>query len=106
MALGDLTLVEGAAAVGPVFHDRFTLVGDDSYPNPAGSAGLLAKVRAAKGSTVDIVSVKDEDMNGDYRLEYKHSDDTLHVRVISTGAEVANGVDLHATVFGLVVVSK
>ena len=106
MALGTFTIVESAAAQGPVFVDRCTVVGDTSYPNPAGSEGILAALRAAKGSNVDIISLKDEGLNGDYRLEYKHDDDTLHVRVISTGAEVGNGVALNGVTFGLVIVSK
>lgn len=104
MALGTLTIVESAAAAGgPVFVYRCTLVGDSSYPT-GGTTGLLAKLRtAASKPSLNILSVQGEGDNGDRHLEYVHSSEKLFVRVMSTGADTANATNESGTTYGLTI---
>lgn len=104
MALGAITVVENAAAQGPVFWDRVTVVGDDAYP-AGGSAGFEAAYRAAAKADREIVAIVNDDLNGDNLLEYDHANDKLFVRVRSTGVESAVA-DQSGTTYRLTVVSK
>lgn len=101
MALGAFTIVEQVAAQGPVKFVRATIVGDSAY-TAGGTTGLLAKLQAAMGETVNIISVQPEDNNGDSHVEYVHATDKLFVRVMSTGIEHGNG-DLSGTTYTLLI---
>lgn len=106
MSLGALALVDKADAVGPVFTDEVTLVGDGDYPT-GGSTGLLAKFQAARGQHHTIVAAQPYGSGGgDYKCEYNPATDALLVRLISTGAEVAAHTNLSGVTFGLIVTSK
>lgn len=107
MALGALTIVSSAAAVGPLKLYRCSLVGDSSYPT-GGSTGLLAKLKAATDENgLAIVSVQPEGVsNGDRHLEYDHANEKLLVRVMSTGLERAAATDESGVTYGLLIVAK
>ena len=56
MALGDITLLEQAAAQGPVFYDRISVVGDSAYgaggsPGAGGFEALFQAVGQSSGSS-------------------------------------------------------
>ena len=69
MALGTLTILASIAAVGPVRHDRCTVVGDGAYPS-GGSLGLENLLRAAAGNDCSVFEVQPVGDNGDTHLEY------------------------------------
>lgn len=102
MALGTLTVVEESAAQGPIFHDHITVVGDSAYA--AGGSLLQDKFRAAVGASREILAII-PGSNGDVLLQFVKSTGKLLVRVISTGAERADGNDSAAT-YNLMVISK
>lgn len=102
MALGAMTLVEKVeAAGGPLIVARVTQVGDGTYP-AGGSTGLLAKLQALLGRTVNILAVKDEAILADI-AEYDHTNEKLFIRVKATGVESAvsnqSGVTYVLTIF-------
>lgn len=106
MALGTITLVERAAAQGPLFVDRISIVGDDAYP-AGGTPDFESLFQAADSvlSGREIVAVLADDLNGDNALEYDHANDKLFVRVRSTGAESAVS-DQSGNTYRLTVLSK
>ena len=106
MALGTLTLVKAGGKVpsAPLFAERISVLGDSSYPT-GGTASFSATVAAAVGRAVDIVDVISGDC-GDNHVEYDAANDKLKVRVISTGAEVANATNQSAVTFNLTVLYK
>lgn len=90
MALGNLTVLTRADAVGPVYHIRCTVVGDNAYA-AGGSAGLLDKLRAALGLPgLSIIAVADQSAPGTVAaLSYDFTNQKLFARVRSSGAESA-----------------
>ncbi len=88
MTLGTITLLEAAAAQGPLFHDRVSIVGDDNYP-AGGSPGFEALAQAAIGSGRTLVAVLPDHDTEINLLEYDHANDKLFVRVHATGVESA-----------------
>jgi len=104
MALGTITVVEAAAAQGPLFMDRITVVGDDGYA-AGGTAGFEASVQAALGAQREIVGLINDDSNGDFLLQYDHANDKLLVRKISDGAEDTT-VDQSGRTYKITVISK
>ncbi len=105
MSLGALTIVDKAnSALGPIFHDRVTLVGDGAYPT-AGSLGLLALYQAAVKSKRTIIAIIPGDC-GDAVPSYDPVTDKLFVRVMSTAAEVANTTNLSGSTYKFTIVSK
>jgi hypothetical protein len=104
MALGALVVVESVASDGPLFVDRVTLVGDGAYPTN-GSAGLAAKLKAAKKDGREIVSVVDEGIATN-KYEYDKANDKIKAFVRATGVEVANAVDLSGQTLKLCITSK
>ncbi len=104
-ALGTVTVLEKAEAVGPLFVDRVSVVGDADYATN-GTAGLLAAMKAKRGtSNLNLLSVEDETANSTYYLAYDHAADKLKAFVRATGLEVAAGTDLHGTTFILAILA-
>lgn len=105
MALGTLTIVEKHAAVGPVFHMRVTIVGDDAYPS-GGSTGLLAALREAMGDeSANILAVHPQSAPATVsELSYDHANEKLFARVRTTGAESAVS-DQSSVTYGLHIVA-
>ena len=103
MALGTITALEEGAAQGPLFVDRVSIVGDDSYPT-GGTTGFQALLRAALGKDRTIVDLRSKP--GANLLDYDHVNDTLQAFAIADGAEVANTTDLSGTTFEVIVISK
>lgn len=104
MTLGALTVIDKSASQGPVFYDRITLVGDNSYPTN-GSVGLQALFQAAILSHRTIIAVVPA-FCGDAVPSYDPVTDKLKVQVMSTAAEVGNGVDESGLTYKLLVISK
>ncbi len=91
MALGALTILEGADAIGPIRFLRCNLVGDATYAS-GGSAGLLAKLRTlTQQANLNILAVIDQGGGAAplSRMEYDHANEKLFARVKTTGAESA-----------------
>jgi len=103
MSLGTLTKLEGGESPnGPLWFERFTLVGDNAYA-AGGSVGLLAALRALKKSNnLNILAVIGQD-NAGKQLGYDHVNDKLKVYAAG-GAEETNG-DKSGTTYNLVIVS-
>lgn len=76
MALGTLAIVSSKSGDGPVFLDRFTIVGDSAHV-ATGTTGLLAKLRAAKGDSRSIRSCKGRGSTIGYTCEYDPATDKL-----------------------------
>lgn len=104
MALGTLTHLAQAHAVGPVFVDRISVLGVNPYV-AGGLTGLAAKLNAAVKQNRTIVSAEGVDELGLYYASYDHANDKLFVRVASTGVE-AGAIDLSAVAFKLTIISK
>jgi hypothetical protein len=116
MALGAITVVEQVAAQGPIFWDRVTIVGDDSYPT-GGSTGFEALLQAAVAGAGEanmsgrqVVGLWLEQGQGGVMqtedLHYDHATDTLIASVLATGAEVANTTALNGNTYSVLVASK
>lgn len=105
MALGTITVThdERKPASAPFGALELSFPGDDSYPNPGGTTGLQALVRAAVGRDVTVLGVIEIDLNGGYEAIYNKATDALQMVVKATGVEVANGVSLAGTTFKLLV---
>jgi hypothetical protein len=90
---------------GPGFLGRVSFLGDDSYPTggTAGFAALVAALLPATGLTVMGVVQQN---NSDHICRYDKANDKLVVQLASTGAEVANAVDLSSVTFELLVFGK
>lgn len=108
MSLGTIT---GVAAVGqeggPIFVERVTIVGDDSYPT-GGTTGAEALIQAAlgKGSVEILAAIHQGPVASDFALSYDKAADTLVARVWSTGAQVGNSVDLSGVTFEMLIIAK
>ena len=103
MALTNLAVNEAAAGDGPLFMDRIEFDGDDAYA-AGGTPDFESVFQALVGHTRTIVTVIDENI-GVNVLQYDHAGDKLLVRLLSTGAEIANG-DLSAVQYHATIVSK
>lgn len=119
MSIGVLASVEEFAAPGPLFLDRVSMVGDAAYVNGTGIAGLETALRALRGDSRTIVSVKQAKDPVDtatgltsyvgYRLGYNVESGKLTVsfedQTSGVVAEVSSG-SLAAKKFFLEIVSK
>ncbi len=107
MALGTITLVKDAGGMpsAPSFADALSFAGDGAYPT-GGTAGFAALVQAKSGDTRQPYAVIPVGLNGGYNAIYDLANDKLLVEVKSSGVEVANAVDLSATTFKVVVLSR
>jgi len=75
---------------------KFTIVGDGSYPT--GGTATFSDVLSLKlGKSVKLVSV--QGVATGYYLSYDYTNDKLKAWVASTGAEVANAVNLSGLTF-------
>lgn len=104
MSLGTITVLERAAAQGPLFHDRVSIVGDDAYPS-GGTPGFEASLQAAIGSGRQIVGLIGEFDGTINSLEYDHANDKLFVRVRATGVESAVS-DQSSNTYRALIISK
>lgn len=108
MSLGVLTVIAQTAAVGPVFHDNVSIVGDTSYPT-TGSTGLQAKLNAVTKDGRAIVSARCYGGAG-YVAEYDPATDKLKVSQSAGSAaplvEVTATTDLSGVTFKLEILSK
>lgn len=103
MALGTVTVVKRSASQGPIFYDSVTVQGDDAYA-AGGSDDFEAKIQEALGSNREVIAV----LPGSNALnlpQWDEANKALVIRLISTGAERANGND-SGNVHAMVVVSK
>lgn len=106
MSLGAMTLSnEIGRKGGPISQARISFLGDDSYPT-GGTAGLNALVAAALGVTSVVIEAVVQQNLSDHVARYDKTNDKLMVQLMSTGAEVANAVDLSGTTFELLVIAK
>jgi hypothetical protein len=104
MTIGAVTIVDRAAAQGPIFYDRITVVGDDAYP-AGGSLDFVAAFQLAIASTREVVGILADDDNGNILLQFVGSTGGLLARLISTGVESAVA-DQSGTTYKLTVISK
>lgn len=104
MALGAATRSAGESGVGErLFMDVVSFAGDDNYPT-GGTAGFDAYIQALLGDSRNVIGVVMIGDCGDNMPIYVGG--KLMVKVISTGVEVANAVDLSAATFTVLVISK
>lgn len=106
MAIGTITRGDGTGEKPstPSFFDPLSFLGDDSYTT-GGTLAFEASYRAAMLGNRQVIAV----ISGDCGLHvavYDAATDALKVYLRSTGAEVANAVDLSSVTFNLVVISK
>lgn len=108
MSLGAFTVAnEIGRKGGPLSMARLTIVGDASYPT-GGTPDFAALVATALGITgIEIEAVIHQGpVTADFAVAYDKANDKLTARVISTGAQVANAVDLSGTTFEVLVIGK
>ena len=101
MSLGTLTLVSQKNADGPVFYDRFTIVGDTAHVTD-GTTGLQAKLRAACGDSRTIKQCKGFGSSAGYTCVYDPATDKLRVDFEdqSSGVTADKGsADVHTITF-------
>lgn len=117
-AIGTLTSTATAAAQGPLFIDKLTMVGDAGYPT-GGTLNFLAAFRKLRKDNATILDVKGYADAVGYSVRYTPpvfnvdgtvaTADKLQVFLESqsTGitAEIANATDLSARTFTLTVES-
>lgn len=95
----------GEAPGAPTFVERLSFVGDDSYPT-GGTAAFQQFVRDILGGrAIEIIDIIPGDC-ADNVPYYDKTNDKLKVRVLSTGAEVANATNLSGVTFNLTVLGK
>lgn len=106
MPLGTITRDAAESVAGEkVFIDNISFPGDSSYPT--GGSPLDDLVKTALGDARDVLAVISGDC-GNNICHYVPGEDALGkllVRVMSTGVEVANAVDLSGTTFNVTVIS-
>ena len=92
---------------GPVIVGRVTFPGDDSYPT-GGTADFTDFIKAAfDDAGIEVLAViQDGPVAADFRLDYDKANDKLVATVPSTGAQVANAVDMSSTTFECLIVAK
>jgi hypothetical protein len=95
----------GNQPTAPTFIDRIRVVGDAApgYPNPGGY--FLDLVTKLPGKTILGVAVMTQ-ITGAFGLAYDRATDKLRVFVLTTGIEVANGVNLATLDVELIVFSR
>ncbi len=93
---------------GPVIETQLPFLGDDSYLT-GGTAGFKALVAAAlsiqTAADLEILGVSQQNLS-DHILRYDQAGDLLTAQLISTGAEVGNGVNLSGITFEVVVLAR
>lgn len=94
MALGTITSKRDTD--NRVHNYKFTIVGDGSYPT-GGTASINAALSLKLGKSVKLISLSG--IGTGYHLSYDYTADKLKAWVSSTGAEVANAVDLSGVTF-------
>lgn len=107
MALGALTASAPVGQEGgPISIFKLSFAGDGSYPT-GGTVAFDALVRAALGKgNIEILGVLDQQLS-DHVARYVSADGgTLQVQLMSTGAEVGNGVNLSSVTFDLLVIAR
>ncbi len=112
MTIGTITLgtdgKAGAKPSAPLYALRVSFAGDGNYPT-GGTADFEGSMQAALASVglrgLKVLGVISE-ICGDNKCEYDFANDKLLVRVISTGAEVANAANLSGTTFNLLVLAQ
>ncbi len=108
MSLGAIALIEKAMASAsvPTFVEEITFPGDNSYPT-GGTPNFSALLRAATGikATRQLMYLVDCGAIAGHYCVYDAANDKLVVFVRTTGAEVANGVNLSGTTFRVCTVS-
>lgn len=106
MSLGAITPgVEVGRSGGPVILVNLSFDGDDSYPT-GGTAGLEQLVRdALGGENVELLAVVAQDC-GLFLPSYDKANDTLLVRNLTDGTEVADTTDLSTTTFNVLAIAK
>lgn len=112
MAIGTPALATGGKAgakpSAPLYALRVSFAGDGSYPT-GGTVDFEGTLQAAFASAglkgLAVLGVISE-ICGDNKCEYDFANDKLFVRVISTGVEVANAVNLSGTTFNLLVLAQ
>lgn len=106
MALGTMTKEkEHLSNPGPMGMARVSFAGDGAYQTN-GTAGFQALVRTLlKKPGLEVIDVISGDC-GDHIVHYDKTNDKLKMRVISTGAEVGNGVDKSGTTINCTVLYK
>ena len=108
MALGTPTLDArtGEQPGSPTFFFNLSFLGDNSYTS-GGTPNFTDFVRGALNLSpaVEILAVIAGDC-GDNVPYYDKANDTLLVRVLSTGAEAAGSADLSGDTFNVVVLAK
>ena len=110
MALGTGTQVAAESGNGErLFVDRVSFLGDDSYTT-GGTVDFDAFISTLMGDARNIIAVIPGDCGDDnlalYIPDVGATPGKLMVRVLSTGAEVANAVDLSGDTFNVTVISK
>lgn len=75
---------------------KFTIVGDGAYPT-GGTAAINALITAKLSKAIKLIEIKG--VGTGYYLSYDYTADKLKAWVASTGAEVANAVDLSGVTF-------
>lgn len=114
MALGTVTVtkVRNRAGGSSLKIVELTVVGDTSYPT-GGTTGLEATLRTAIAaqdervgslSNLDLIAVVQQDATADRLVRYLSGTDALFAQVISTGAQVANAVNLSGETYRLVTI--
>ena len=106
MALGAITRDEDVGQRGgPVIAELISFAGDSSYTT-GGTVGFTALVRTALArGDVTILGVVAQNLS-DHVVRFDEPNDTLLVSLMSTGAEVGNGVNLSGITFKLLVICK
>lgn len=106
MPLGAMALSkEHLSNPGPMGLARISFAGDGAYPTN-GTPGIQALVcTLLKKPGLELIDVISGDC-GDHVVHYDKANDKLKMRVISTGAEVGNGVDKSGTTINCTVLYK
>lgn len=94
----------GKQPMAPLFVDRIKIEGDTSYPQTTGGYDL-ALAANLPGKTV-IGGVPTVQVGSDWVVTLDRATGKAKVTLISTGAEVANGVDLALLDVEMLIVSQ
>lgn len=110
MALGAVTSLDAAAAAGPLFIDRVSVVGDGAYPTN-GSTGLQAALRALRKDGRTIVGVRQyKSSTVGYSVRYDVDNEKLVAQLedqtSGVVAELANATNNSAVTYYLEIFSK
>ncbi len=109
MTLGTPTRKDDESTKGDaLFFDDLTFLGDDNYTT-GGTADFDSFVQALVGDSRDVIAIIPGDCGDHIPLYIKDvgaTEGLLMIRLLSTGAELGNGVDLSGTTLNMTVVSK